>query len=370
MPAVLVLGGYGLFGKRVCSLLLRHVACGVIVAGRSHAAATRFANALREQHPDASVHAMILDTHDAQFAARLKTSGAAILIHCAGPFQQQNYAVAEAALAADMHYIDLADGREFVQGISALDSAARAAKRCVISGASSVPALSSAVIAELAQGVLISEIDIGISPGNRTERGLATVSAILSYAGARIPAWQDGRAGHSHGWLALRRQQYAAPAGARWLVDCDVPDLALLPAHYPSLKNLRFGAGLELSILHLGLYGLALLRRARLLPNLARFAAPMKHMSEWFLPWGSDIGAMHVRINGTDADGAPCEKTWQLIAQMGDGPSVPAAASVALCREILRDGAIAHGARPAFQLLPLARYVSVLEGLQIKTFVQ
>jgi uncharacterized membrane protein len=45
----------------------------------------------------------------------------------------------------------LADGRQFVAGISSLDALAAAAGLTVISGASSVPALSSAVIADLAR---------------------------------------------------------------------------------------------------------------------------------------------------------------------------------------------------------------------------
>lgn len=46
----------------------------------------------------------------------------------------------------------------------------------VLSGASSVPVLSGAVAEHLALGLdPMHCIDIGISPGNRTERGLSTI---------------------------------------------------------------------------------------------------------------------------------------------------------------------------------------------------
>jgi hypothetical protein len=49
--------------------------------------------------------------------------------------------------------------------------------------------------------------------------------------------------------------------GWRLLSPCDVPDLTLLPAHYPGRPNVRFGAGLELVLLHLGMNSMALLAK-------------------------------------------------------------------------------------------------------------
>ena len=43
-----------------------------------------------------------------------------LVIHTVGPFQQQDFAVAQAAIAAGAHYCDLADARRFVCGIGAL----------------------------------------------------------------------------------------------------------------------------------------------------------------------------------------------------------------------------------------------------------
>ena len=96
MTRVVVLGGHGNFGARICRALAGRDGMEVIVAGRRAGGPAR------------------LDLADPAFGARLRSLGPHIVIHCAGPFQGQDYRVARAAIAAGAHYIDLADGREFV----------------------------------------------------------------------------------------------------------------------------------------------------------------------------------------------------------------------------------------------------------------
>ena len=93
------------------------------------------------------VQGIALDWAAPGFTDVLRQLGVELLIHTAGPFQQQDYAVAKAAAAAAAHYIDLADGRRFVCDFpAAMDAACLTAGRTGISGASTVPALSSAVV--------------------------------------------------------------------------------------------------------------------------------------------------------------------------------------------------------------------------------
>ena len=69
-----------------------------------------------------------------------------LVINTCGPFQNTNYHIAKQCIVHGIYYIDLADGRDFVSGISTLNESANAAGIAVISGASSGPSLSSAVI--------------------------------------------------------------------------------------------------------------------------------------------------------------------------------------------------------------------------------
>ena len=68
------------------------------------------------------------------------------MVNTCGPFQNANYSVVEECIKQKTHYVDLADGRDFVVGMKKLHEKAKEAGVCVITGASSVPGLSSAII--------------------------------------------------------------------------------------------------------------------------------------------------------------------------------------------------------------------------------
>ncbi len=120
---IVVLGGYGNFGGRICRSLATEEEIWLGVAGRNAARAAGFVRALGT--PAAACEALQID-HDARdFSAALAALRPDLVIHTSGPFQPQSPHVAEAAIEAGAHYIDLADGRAFVTGIGALDDAAR-----------------------------------------------------------------------------------------------------------------------------------------------------------------------------------------------------------------------------------------------------
>ena len=191
---VLVLGGYGNFGSKMVQRLAPCPDIALIIAGRNASKAKACATALATSaaHP---VQSLALDLHDPDFARHLAACGARLLIHTSGPFQSQDYRFAQACIDNSIHYIDLADGRAFVSGFaSALDEAARRAGVLAVSGASTVPGLSSAVIAHfLPDFATLEQIDYGISPGNRADRGEATVAAILGYKGHTFTRRENGK---------------------------------------------------------------------------------------------------------------------------------------------------------------------------------
>jgi saccharopine dehydrogenase-like NADP-dependent oxidoreductase len=138
---VIVLGGAGNFGARIARALRGDPTIDLLVAGRRLVSV-----------PGAEdVPGVLVDIGAPDFAHRLRALSPELVIHCVGPFQGQGYSVAKAALAAGAHYLDLADGRQFIVEFSAqiTDHAVRAG-RVAISGASTLPALSSAVVEEFA----------------------------------------------------------------------------------------------------------------------------------------------------------------------------------------------------------------------------
>ena len=355
---VLILGGYGNFGKRIAQGLSRR-GVRVVIAGRDAGKAEALAAAL----PGA--RAARIDIRDGLDAA-LRDLRPAVVVHTCGPYQGSNYAVAHACLDAGCHYIDLADARDFVRDFSGLDDAARAAGVTLISGASTVPGLSSAVVAHfLPQFARLDALDFGISPGQKAERGLATTRAILSYAGRPLRPY----AGHAkaYGWQALRRQAYPV-MGRRWLADCEIPDLDLLPSAY-GLSDIRFGAGLELAPLHLGLWAASWLRRLGVPLPLEALAGPLLRISDACNAFGSDVGGMHMILRGEGVDGRPLEKRWFIVAEAGDGPQIPCVPAILLARRLYeKDPGLRTGAYPCVGLTRLKDYLDALKPFAIRAF--
>ena len=356
---VLILGGYGNFGKRIAQLLTGH-GIAVIIAGR-------------DRHKAAEVVSLLpaglseIATFDANFEldGQLNALRPGVVINTCGPFQGAGYGIARTCIAAGVHYIDLADGRDFVAGIGHLDGAARQHGVAVISGASTVPALTSAVIEQFRDRFATTEaLSFGISPGQKAERGLATTQGILSYIGKKLAPC----AGYPtrYGWQDLYRQTYP-DIGARWMANCDIPDLDLLPPRY-GIKRIRFSAGIENPALHLGLWLASWWVRLGMPADFAGHASTMLKFSHWFDILGSADGGMHIILEGRDKSGRPLTIKWFIVALDGDGPYIPVIPAVILTRRISNGNPISPGVTPCMGMVSLSDYLDELKPFKIKTY--
>ncbi len=263
MKKVFVLGGYGNFGKRIVENLLDINTVKVVIVGRSLVKAQALINDLSAK-PNSEIKAtlssLVIDIYSDEFKQILVRYKPYLIIHTSGPFQGQSYYIPELCVKHSIHYIDLADDRRFVCDINQLDNLAKAQDVLLVSGASSVPGLSGAVIDHFQQHFSeIEALDIAIAPGNRAERGLATVKAILSYTGHVFKRFKQGQWQDVYGWMDARQIDFGDIIGKRWLANVDVPDSTLFPNRYQVKKDVNFQAGLELSILHLTMVAMAYL---------------------------------------------------------------------------------------------------------------
>ena len=94
--AVLILGGYGNFGRRVAARLASSDRIRLLIAGRSEDRASAFATKLCSDNPLAQAEAYPLDILSGELVSRIRASAARLVIHTSGPFQGQDYRVAEA----------------------------------------------------------------------------------------------------------------------------------------------------------------------------------------------------------------------------------------------------------------------------------
>jgi saccharopine dehydrogenase-like NADP-dependent oxidoreductase len=242
---VLVLGSTGHFGARICRRLAHITGFELIVTSRDQFRAEVLADELSERHPDAYISALALDQESADFEANLRAIAPFAVVHTAGPYQGRDYRVARACVESGSHYIDLADGRDFVAGFDSLHHSARDAGVLLVSGASTLPGLSAAVIENTRHKFRqIKSIEMSIALAQRTPRGVGTIAAVLSYCGQPFQALSNGRWQTMYGWQDLRRQHYP-DLGRRLSAACDVPDLVLLPKIIPGVQTVTFHAALE-----------------------------------------------------------------------------------------------------------------------------
>lgn len=366
--SVLVLGGYGAFGSRVCELLARSPDLKVYVAGRRLAKATETVRRLET----ASLEAVALDRDALDgITAFLRANRPTVVIDAIGPYQGRDYRLPELVAQHGAHSLDLADDRNYVVGITSLNARAESRGVLIASGASTVPALSTAVVDRLLEDLdSLESVDIGISPGHRSPRGLSTIRSVLSYCGKPIPAVAPAHLAVRRGWGGLVRHQYPPPVGGRWLSNVDLPDSALLPQRYPGVESVQLRAGLELSVLHLGLSFLSVLVAHRMISGLMPASGLARVLTRVLDPFGSDTGAMHVAVVGSQGS-RRYRRHWAIVADRNHGSYIPATASALLAKRLCGvDGyapLTARGARPCVGLLNLEEFMLELKGFEIRT---
>jgi hypothetical protein len=361
MKRVLIIGGYGNFG----SFIARQLACDhhiqLIIAGRSKDKAEEFASHLTSINP---VETACLDING-NLEKTLGKLQPDIVIHTSGPFQSQGYDVAQACIAQGCHYIDLADGREFVENITILNKVAVEKNVLVISGASSVPCLTSALIDHYKdQFQNLHTVDYGITTAQKTNRGVATTAAILSYTGKAFTTLIDGRMTNIYGWQGLHLRKYHG-LGHRLLGYCNIPDLSLFPKRYPDIETIRFYAGLEVPFIHMGLWGLSWLVRIGLIRHLERAAPALLRMARLFDAFGTSDSALHMELSGTGFDGDEKTICFELIARNGDGPYIPCIPAILLAQRLAKEEPLHTGAFPCVDFVTLNDYLAALQGLDI-----
>lgn len=358
---VLIIGGYGNFGSYIARSLAADADIGLLIGGRSAEKAQAFAASLHATHP-AEGHALDIDGNLAEVLTRTAPD---IVIHTTGPFQTQDHRVARACITHGCHYLDLADAREFVTTIGRLDAEATAKGVLVVSGASSVPCLTAAVIdAYLPAFARLEAVDYGISTAQHTNRGLATTSAVLSYVGKPMTVLRDGAMKTVYGWEDSHARRYPG-LGWRLFGNCDIPDLALFPRRYPTLKSMRFAAGHELKLLHIGTRILGALVRAGLIGSLSDRAGGLLRLAFLFDRFGSGRSGFHMILTGTGHDGKPKQRRFMIIARSGHGRYIPCMPAILLARRLAKGEVRQRGASPCVDLINLDAYLTALGGLDI-----
>ncbi len=353
---IVVIGATGHFGGRICRRISDEANSELVVTSRSAGNAASLARELRAASPHAAIRSAALDQFAPGFEADLASLRPDIVVHTAGPYQGQDYRVAKACIGCGSHYVDLADGREFVGKFDTLHREALDRNVLLVSGASTLPGLSSAVVDLLEDRFeTLHGIEISIAPAQRTPRGTGTIAAVLSYCGKPFEVLVDGEWVTMHGWQNMKTQRYP-DLGRRLSGACDVPDLGLLPDYLGGVRTVTFHAALEAKWEQVGLWCMGWLTRLRLVRDWSRLVPALRRLSRRLTRLGGDTGGMQVRMTGIGRDLSALTVTWSLIARRNHGPEIPCAPALILTRRLARDHIETRGAVPCLGLITMSEF--------------
>lgn len=367
---ILILGGYGTFGGRLAKLLADDNRITLIIAGRSKQKAEDFCKNLTS---GADRIAFSFD-RNGDVESQIREINPSLVVDATGPFQiygADPYRVVKACIALSVDYMDLADGSDFVKNIRQFDEQAKKQNIYVLSGVSSFPVLTAAVVRKLSKGLnKINSIKAGIAPSPYAGVGLNVIRAITTYAGKRLSLTRNGQPSFGYALTETMRHTISPP-GYLPLKNTlfslvDVPDLQILPELWPKLDSIWMGAGPVPEILHRMLIGLSWMVRIKLLPSLLPFAS-LFHFVINIVRWGEHRGGMFVLIDGFDSNGKKIERSWHLLAERNDGPFIPSMGMEAIVKRSLSGKNLAVGARPATQDLELEDYENIFKTKAIYT---
>lgn len=367
---ILIIGGYGVFGGRLARLLSDEPRLTLFIAGRNLGKAEQFCAGL---DGSASLVPVALDrSNPSEPLAKLKPD---IVVDATGPFQDygdDGYALIEAAIAHKIHYMDFADGADFVFGVSQFDDAAKDAGIFILSGVSSFPVLTAAVLREFAKTMTIESVTGGIAPSPYAGIGLNVMRAVVGYAGAPVQLQRGGKPSSGVGLAESMRYVIAAPGkvplNSIHFSLVDVPDLQVLPPEHRTMTDIWIGAGPVPEILHRMLNILAKLRHRLKLPSWLPFSG----LFYWVLnrmKFGEHRGGMFVAATGK-CGGKPASQSWHLLAEGDDGPFIPSMAIEGIVRKALDGDMPAFGARPATHALELSDYDQLFAERTIYTGIR
>ncbi|RYE86912.1 MAG: saccharopine dehydrogenase, partial [Hyphomicrobiales bacterium] len=362
---ILIVGASGTFGSRLARMLAQRQAFRLSLGGRDEAKVRALQAELHEIDPQGE-YAFVRIDRDQAGPDLLREIGCWLVVDCAGPFQGSGTALIEAAIAARCNYIDLADSRAFVADIKGFDGPARAANVAVLTGASSTPALTHAVLETITAGWRqVDTIDVAILPGNRTPKGRSVIHSILSWVGQKVRVFHEGQWQEARGWSGTRLARVEGLKPRRAAL-ADVPDLDLLVSRFRPRIRARIDAGMELWILHWLIAMSGLCVRLRLVKSAQAFVGIGTWIAQTLERFGTSEGGMVIEVTGLDQRLDTKMVRWSLKAEQGHGPYVPVIPAAATIWALAR-GQTVTGARPAIGLLDIEALKPWMDGLALST---
>ena len=306
-----------------------------------------------------------IDVEDAT-SVRKALDGVFAVVQAGGSFQFGNYRyrVAEQCVKCAVHYVDMASAREHVTGIKALNAKAEASSSLIVAGATSMPAISSALVDLLTPEFdRMGEIHVAVCSADADTSWLAMGRALLPCVGRVIRVRQMGRWRDTHAWSEPEKVEFPAPAGLQRVYLCDFPDLDLFPILYGAL-TVSARAGLQKPLLNNTLAALGRLKRRKSAKASITKPTYRGRVSSGFQKLVDTITGIHVHVLGQQK-GTVVRRSACLIARSDSGTAMSCSPAIALIKKWAHEGVSSAGAMPCIGLLTLDAIRSELAGHDI-----
>ncbi|HSK50615.1 MAG TPA: saccharopine dehydrogenase NADP-binding domain-containing protein [Solirubrobacterales bacterium] len=171
-----------------------------------------------------------------------------VVLNCAGPFYLGSDAIARAALAAGITYLDICDDVEGARAILALDEEAKRAGVALITGAGNSPGTSNVMGKRLLElhpecdGIRVVWVVRDSDPG-----GLAPLRHMLHMAVETCPVWDEGRLTETAGFVpkTARAHQLPEPVGHVVAFDTAHPEPLTMSRALPRLRHVSVQGALQ-----------------------------------------------------------------------------------------------------------------------------
>lgn len=326
---IVVLGGYGNLGRAVSEALAAEPEVECVIAGRRAGPG----RALAERLGAGFAHIDVTDPTSLKGGL----AGAYAVVDTCGPFSLRTRAAAEECARQGVHYIDVADAPDYFQSILELNVRARRSGSVLVTGASSVPGVASALIeAQLDAFDRIDSIVLHVAWHGTRAFGPATLHALVG-GSSQGPRPKDGRV-DAPTWSDPERVSLPAPLGVHRMYRLTVPGLELL-AHRYATNSVTARAALARPGMNRALAALGRLRRR----GWAAGRAPLRLFALLGGRGRVLVSAVGVELQGERA-GAPVTQRVHLLARDTSIAHVAASPAIALLRRWVRQGAGEPGA--------------------------
>jgi saccharopine dehydrogenase-like NADP-dependent oxidoreductase len=227
---ILVIGGYGGTGSRICQRLLRETGAKVVVGGRTLKKAEELRDSLNSQFSGERVSAVHVDASNRQ-SLILAFQGASLVID-ASIAVSHVHTVATAAIDAGIDYLDIHFEQKTVPVLEALAPRIQAAGRCFISQAGFHPGLPAAFIRHAAPD--FEEYDsavIGMAMNQKIEKPESVYEIVDMLDGYKADIFKNG-AWKAAGPFDVKKIGFGPRFGIRTCYPLQMAEIYAMPGMF------------------------------------------------------------------------------------------------------------------------------------------